>query len=142
RRLAEEVINLERTLEFDPPSEATELRLAQIRLRRLRRQADQALDALRDQARGILRKEAGKFTPHKKGSRSGELAADYASAAEEGFLIAHRTWDPSKGSFSTWLVMKLKKALQKEVARLERGGVSLHTFYAEAAVRAVEREAA
>lgn len=107
-------------------------RRLEVRARRARREADRLYEETFEAAKGLLVRFVGQFRNDKRGSSY--FNEEYLAAARAAFAEAFEKWDPQRGSLSTILVYRLRSHVFAEVARFERGGVSMHTFDAERAV--------
>lgn len=115
--------------------DAQAARRLDIQARRVRREAEHLYEETFEAAKGLLVRFVNQFRKDQRGSSF--FNEEYLAAARVAFAEAFEKWDPDKGALSTILVYRLRSNVFEEVARFERGGVSMHTFDAERSVAAV-----
>jgi DNA-directed RNA polymerase sigma subunit (sigma70/sigma32) len=116
--LKSEVLNLSTGFQQEPTSEL------ETQIRRSRRSLEDVTREIVEVNAGLVYEYVGKFT----GASTTEHAEEYESAGMEGLVEAVDTFEVSKGNFSSWAFLAIRRAVLRAVRESEHAALSARDF--------------
>jgi RNA polymerase sigma factor (sigma-70 family) len=107
---------------------------AEVALRRAERDFEDLTYEILMANYGLVRQYVAMFT-----SRSAEHGEDFESAAKVGLLWAISSYDPARGSFSSWAFKPIQREVLRAVRDADHANLTLGDFEKRPAILAAER---